>query len=127
MKRVQMAQVIDLPTHSDERGRLTVIDGTLPFAIARVYYMYAGTGKPRGGHRHYKTSQALVCTTGTCVVDWTNGRDKGSVSLDRPDKMLLVPPEDWHIMRDFTAGAVLLVLASQPFDALDYIDEAYGE
>ena len=120
-----MASIIRVPSHGDARGRLTVIDGILPFAIARVYYMYAGTGKARGGHRHRKTVQALVSVAGSCVVEWTNGRQSGTETLDEPDKLLLLPPEDWHVMRDFTADSILLVLASEPFDPEDYIDERY--
>ena len=120
-----MARIIELPSHTDERGRLTVIDRNLPFAIARVYYMYAAPGKPRGGHRHRKTVQALVCVAGSCVVEWNNGRGKGMETLDTPDKLLLLQPEDWHVMRDFSPDAVLLVLASEPFDPDDYIDEGY--
>jgi len=120
-----MASIIRLPSYRDQRGRLTVIDGLLPFAIARVYYVYAATDKPRGGHRHRKTVQALVSVAGSCVVDWTNGFQKGVETLNAPDKLLLVQPEDWHVMRDFSADSVLLVLASEPFDASDYIDEEY--
>lgn len=121
-----MARTIELPTFVDERGSLSVIDGTLPFAIARVYYIYGCSAAPRGGHRHKKTRQALVCVSGSCVVDWTNGRERGSESLASPGRLLLVEPEDWHVMRDFSEDAVLLVLASHHFDPDDYIDEGYG-
>jgi hypothetical protein len=120
-----MADIIRLPSHADQRGLLTVIDGILPFAIKRVYYLYKSTGKPRGGHRHRKTVQALVSVAGRCVVDWDNGREKGVETLDSPEKLLVVRPEDWHVMRDFTADSVLLVFASEPFDPSDYIDEGY--
>ena len=120
-----MASIIRLPSHSDERGRLTVIDKVLPFPIVRVYYMYAGTGKSRGGHRHQKTVQALVSVAGSCVVEWTNGRQSGVETLDEPDKLLVLQPEDWHVMRDFSPDSILLVLASEHFDSADYIDEGY--
>jgi len=120
-----VASIIRLPSHVDTRGRLTIIDRVLPFAIARVYYMYAGTGKPRGGHRHRKTVQALVSVAGSCTVEWTNGRQKGIETLNEPDKLLLLQPEDWHVMRDFSSDSVLLVLASESFDPADYIDEGY--
>jgi len=120
-----VARIIRLPSHNDQRGKLTVVEGVLPFPIVRVYYMYGGTGKPRGGHRHRKTIQALVSVAGSCVVDWNNGLKKGIEHLDSPDKLLLVQPEDWHVMRDFSADSVLLVLASEPFDESDYIDEEY--
>ena len=120
-----MAKIIRLPSHTDQRGALTVIDGILPFSIARVYYMYNTTGKPRGGHRHRKNVQALVSVAGSCTVDWNNGCRKGVETLDAPDKLLLVEPEDWHVMRDFSSDSVLLVLASEPFNPDDYVDEGY--
>jgi dTDP-4-dehydrorhamnose 3,5-epimerase-like enzyme len=121
-----MARMIQLPTHRDDRGRLTVIDGLLPFDIQRVYYIHGSTGEPRGGHRHLKCAQGLVCVSGSCIVDWTNGREGGSATLDSPDRLLFVPPEDWHVMRAFTPDAVLVVLASEHYDPRDYIVEGYG-
>ncbi len=34
---------------------------------------------------------------------------------------------DWHTMDEFSDDCVLLVLASEPYDVNDYIDEAYPE
>lgn len=120
-----MASVIQLSTHRDPRGALTVIEKVLPFDVQRVYYIYACNDQPRGGHRHHRTTQALVCVHGSCVVDWHDGTKPNSVVLNQPDRLLVVEPRDWHVMRDFTPDAVLLVLASHPFDPNDYIDEAY--
>jgi dTDP-4-dehydrorhamnose 3,5-epimerase-like enzyme len=118
-----MATEIKLQSHGDSRGMLTVIEKEIPFQIKRVYYIYKSTGDSRGGHRHKKNIQALVCVAGSCVIDWSNRKTKGVTLLDSPDKILLLQPEDFHVMRDFTSDAVLLVLASEPFDPDDYIDE----
>jgi len=120
-----MAREIDLPTHQDARGSLTVIEGLLPFEIARVYYMYGCDGSSRGGHRHRKTWQALVCVHGRCTVEWENEVASGSVNLADPRTLLLLEPQDWHAMRDFSSEAVLLVLASEKYDPDDYVDERY--
>jgi hypothetical protein len=120
-----MASEISLPTHCDARGKLTVIDGVLPFPIVRAYYVYDCGGATRGGHRHKKTRQALVCLRGFCIVDWTNGVESGSTRLENPGQLLILEPADWHLMRDFSNDAVLLVLASERFDPDDYIDEGY--
>jgi hypothetical protein len=34
-----MAYIIDLETHTDSRGNLTVIEDVLPFTIQRVFYI----------------------------------------------------------------------------------------
>ena len=36
--------------------------------------------------------------------------------MDQPSKCLIIEPHDWHTMHHFTPDAVLLVLASEPFD-----------
>lgn len=121
-----MADLISLPTHRDARGALTVIEKLLPFSVERVYYIYSCADVPRGGHRHLVTAQALVCVHGSCVVDWDNGVERGSAELSSPDRLLLLDPPDWHVMRNFTPDAVLLVLASHPFDRDDYVEEGYS-
>lgn len=35
-----MATVITLPTYTDTRGSLTVLDKVLPFEIKRIYWIY---------------------------------------------------------------------------------------
>jgi dTDP-4-dehydrorhamnose 3,5-epimerase-like enzyme len=120
-----MAREIALPTHRDERGSLTVIEGLLSFTIARVYFMYDCGGSKRGGHRHKKTRQALVCVRGRCTVDWENEFESGSAMLINPQTLLVLEPEDWHVMHDFSSDAVLLVLASEIYDPNDYVNEGY--
>ena len=65
-----MPKLLTLPTYSDDRGDLTVIEKLLPFDVKRVYYMYKCKAK-RGGHRHIKTTQALIAVSGRCEV-YTN-------------------------------------------------------
>jgi len=118
-----MSYEVILATHSDSRGSLTVIEKNVPFDIKRVYYIYNCSEDSRGGHRHHKTVQALICVKGSCVIDWYNEKEKGVSVLNSPDLMLIVPPEDFHTMKDFSDDAILLVLASEFFDPDDYIDE----
>jgi len=119
-----MAYMIDLPTFGDERGKLTIIEKVLPFEIKRFYYVYDVRGM-RGGHRHHKTVQALVCLGGECEIYTNDGSKEETFLLNQSDKCLVVEPEDWHTMDCFSSGATLLVFASEFYDANDYIDEKY--
>ncbi|GHT56173.1 dTDP-6-deoxy-3,4-keto-hexulose isomerase [Spirochaetia bacterium] len=121
-----MQRIIKLKTHTDSRGSLTVLEKVLPFEIKRIYYIYNCSDQERGGHRHKKTIQALICIKGSCIIDWKNSSDggEGAVLLNEPDTVLLLLPEDYHTMHSFSKDAVLLVLASEYFDADDYIEEA---
>ncbi len=120
-----MAYLIDLPTFSDERGKLTVIEKIIPFEIKRIFYIYGVDGSVRGGHRHHKTIQAAFCIRGSCIVSNNDGREDRDYLLDTPDKGLIVEPKDWHTMHHFTPDAILMVLASETFNQADYIREAY--
>ena len=119
-----MARFLDVPTFSDPRGSLSVLEGFLPFEINRVYYIYDVTAT-RGGHRHKRTRQALICLSGSCDIYVNDGQSEQTFKLDSPSKCLLVEPEDWHTMGDFSSAATLLVFASERYDQNDYIDEKY--
>lgn len=120
-----MPQLIDLTTFTDARGNLTVIEKTIPFDIKRIFYIYGVDESVRGGHRHYTTIQAAVCVQGKCTIYNNNGMAKELFVLDTPSKCLIILPEDWHQMYNFSPDAILMVLASTPFDATDYIYSEY--
>jgi hypothetical protein len=113
-----------LPTFTDARGSLTVLDGSLPFVPVRTYWIYGADGQTRGGHRHQHTRQALIAITGSITIYMNDGVTTESVVLDRAGKCLLVEPKDWHTMT-FGAGSVLMVMSSHPYDRSEYIDTPY--
>ena len=121
-----MAYLIDLKTHKDSRGNLTVIEKMLPFDIKRVFYIYGVDNSVRGGHRHHKTIQAAICIQGSCIIENDNGKEKNAFVLNEPDKCLIIQPEDWHQMHSFTKDGILLVLASENYNSEDYITKPYG-
>lgn len=118
-------KVLDLPTFTDLRGSLTVLEGVLPFAVVRTYWIYGADGRTRGGHRHRHTRQALVAVSGLVTIYMNDGVASGDVVLQRPGQCLLVEPKDWHTMI-FGPGAVLLVMSSHPYDRSEYIDQPYA-
>lgn len=121
-----MAKIIDLTTHTDIRGNLTVIEKVIPFDIKRIFYIYGVDDSTRGGHRHHKTIQAAICIQGSCVIQSNNGIEQKDFILNSPSKCMLIEPQDWHIMTDFTPDAILIVLASEFYTSEDYIFEPYN-
>lgn len=120
-----MAEILDLKTFTDSRGNLTVIERSIPFGIKRIFYIYGVDNSERGGHRHKKTIQAAICLKGSCTIINNNGGKQESFELKKPSQCLLLYPEDWHKMINFTPDAILMVLASDFFDPNDYIYEPY--
>jgi len=125
LERHIMAHIIDIKTFKDSRGILTVLDNVVPFEIKRLFYIYAVDDTERGGHRHHETHQAAICIKGACKITNNNDKTVEVFDLDSPEKCLILLPEDWHVMYDFTPDAILLVLASTAFDPKDYIYEPY--
>ncbi len=122
-----MARIIDLKTFSDNRGNLTIIEKILPFEIKRIFFIYGVDSSERGGHRHKKTIQGAVCIQGSCQI-WNSNSDGSPLEafiLDNPSKCMLLEPQDWHKMTNFTSDAILMVFASEYFDSNDYIYEPY--
>lgn len=136
MQQLKQSKLVEVTELGDERGLLTVLEGedTIPFDIKRVFYIY-GTKQEirRGFHAHYKTKQALISVSGSCKVYLDNCHRQEDVLLDSPTKVLLLEPNDWHEMYEFSPDCVLLVLASHHYDAEDYIrdyekfKEVYGQ
>lgn len=120
-----MAKIIDLKTFTDNRGNLTVIEKVIPFTIQRIFYIYGVNDSKRGGHRHHKTIQAAICIKGSCTIYNNDGKKEEVFQLNAPNKCLLLEPNDWHTMYDFTPDAILMVLASETFDEKDYIFQPY--
>lgn len=121
-----MAHIINLTTFKDTRGILTVLDHIVDFEIKRLFYIYAVDDSDRGGHRHHDTHQAAICIQGSCSITNDDNKRIETFILDSPDKCLILEPQDWHVMHDFSKDAILLVLASTKFDPSDYIYEPYN-
>ena len=123
---VEECLIVDLSKHSRANGNLTVVENNLsaPFDIKRVYYLYdVPAGEERGGHAHRLLQQFIVAVSGSFDVIIDDGKERRTVSLNRPFKGLHIKPGIWRELANFSSGAVCLVLASEHYDESDYIRE----
>ena len=110
--------------HGDDRGQLIALEefNDIPFQIKRVYYMYdTREGIVRGKHAHKNLEQILVCIHGSCKIRLDNGKERKVVPLEKPYEGLYVGANMWREMYDFSSDAVLMVLASDVYEEIDYI------
>lgn len=126
-KNYRGIQIIDIPKIIDEKGRgnLSVIEKqVLPFEFKRVYYLYdIPSTAYRGGHAHKEQQEFLIAISGSFDVIVDDGKVKQKITLNKPDKGLLINTMIWRELENFSSGAICLVLASDVFDEADYIRE----
>jgi acetyltransferase-like isoleucine patch superfamily enzyme/dTDP-4-dehydrorhamnose 3,5-epimerase-like enzyme len=118
-----------LPLFQDMRGMLSVgeVGPHVPFEVKRYFLVFGVSGKEvRGEHAHRALRQFLVCVHGRCHVVADDGEHRQEFILDSPTTGIFLPPMVWATQYKYSEDAVLLVLASLPYDATDYIRK-YGE
>lgn len=121
-----MAHLLTLARHTCERGDLTVFEKILPGSLKRVFFIANADGATRGGHRHHRAWQALVCIQGSVEVYVETPAKRLVYRLDDPTQCLLLEPCDWHLLENFEDNAIVLVVSNEAYDPRDYIHEPYN-
>ena len=63
---------------------------------------------------------ALQCVAGSVKVYVQTPREDQYYTLDTPGQYLLLEPEDWRSMYEFSVDAILIVLAEKPYEFTQY-------
>lgn len=113
---VQDCNIIDIPTFTDERGAISVMDKELPFQVRRVFWLHhIADGKDRGEHALLDSTEIIVAVHGSFVVDLDDTVSKTSVLLDSPDKGLVIRPGIWFRTHSYKNDGVSLILAEEEY------------
>ena len=120
------ARALEFVQHGDERGHLVVAEAggpDIPFDVRRVFYIYGSDADViRGRHANRRTEFVLINVSGSSRVRVDDGRGNTRVyELDHPHTGVYLPSMVWKDMYGFSADSVLLVLASEHYDASEYI------
>lgn len=104
---------------TDERGTLLPLEwDDLPFVPSRIFTVSgAAAGTVRGGHGHRTCSQLLVAVAGQIEVEVVRADARRTFTLTPQSPGLLVRPGIWFAQTYISPASVLLVLASEPYDA----------
>lgn len=126
----EKARILEFDERGDERGNLVVVEGMqdVPFSIERIFYIYGSDGEiVRGKHANINSEFVLVNVAGSCKVKVDDGRGNVEVfSLDKPRIGLYLPKLVWKEMYEFSQDSVLLCLASEHYDELEYLRDYDG-
>ena len=115
---------LNLPKIHNRAGNLTVLESLkdIQFEVKRIYYLYdIPGGEARGGHAHKDLHQLIIAAGGSFDVLLNDGFEQKTISLNRPYFGLRIVPGIWRELKNFSSGAICLVLASAEYDELDYI------
>lgn len=127
MHNMNKVKMIELPQAGDERGHLVIVEGgiDIPFEIKRAFYIYGSDRNVvRGQHANRKTEFVLINVAGTSKIRVKDGEGNEAIfCLNRPHTGVYLPTMVWKDMYDFSEDSVLLVLASEHYDAEEYIRE----
>ncbi len=114
-----------LKTFTDKRGKLTLLEigKEVPFAVERIYWIYdVPAEEERGKHANRISYQYLVAINGSMKVCLEDINGRTDYFLDSKSEGLLVPPGTWNELSNFSADAVLMVLASHSYDPSTYLN-----
>jgi hypothetical protein len=121
---VSGAKLHRMPLVKDIKGSLTFgeIDQHLPFQVQRYFVVFnVPSREVRGEHAHKTLHEFLICLHGSCAVALDDGHVREEVTLDDPTIGIHVPPMVWRVHYKYSPDAMLLVLASDLYQADDYI------
>jgi len=119
---VSAAKLIELTVVSDPRGDLSFLTDEVAFSPRRMMFIRnMPPGARRGGHAHRKSWQFFLPLSGSFRAVLDDGVSGRSFLLSDPNAGLLVPPVIFVDLEEFSADAVVLLLASEPYDKAEYI------
>lgn len=123
MSQSNKTQLIEIPVIEDIRGNLGVIQlGEFPFDFKRVYYLFdVPSSANRGGHSHIYQEECLIALSGSFEVIIDDGIEKKVYFLNKPNIGLHILTGVWRELKNFSSGALCMVVASDIFDESDYI------
>lgn len=108
--------LIDVPTFTDERGAISVMDKELPFQVKRVFWLHhIKDEKDRGAHALLDSSEIMVAVHGSFIVDLDDTVNKTSVLLSDPSKGLMIRPGIWFRTHSYKEDGVSLILAEEEY------------
>lgn len=116
--------LVDVPTFSDERGVICVMDKELPFQVRRVFWLHhVAEGKDRGAHALLDSSEMMVAIHGSFVIDLDDTTTKTSIILNDPSKGLIIRPGVWFLTHSYKDDGVSLILAEEIYSRDKYTYE----
>lgn len=111
--------------HTEHDGKLGVIEfSETPFVPQRFFWLSGiDSDATRASHAHRRCHQLLMCLAGEMTASVTSSSGNRHDFHLKLGDMVHLEPLMWLDLTNFTADGVLGVLASEPYDPSEYIND----
>ncbi len=119
---METVRLVKIPTHSDPRGNLSVVElkDFVDWIPKRVYYV-TGTKLDRGGHAFIGEKKIYICMAGSVDARLHDGKKWHEFKLCGPDDAIIMDGFCWRDFMNFSEGTVLCAISNQNYDKSKYI------
>lgn len=117
-------EVVEVDLFKDQRGCLVVSESlnSAYFEVKRIYYISSTpTEESRGFHAHKKLKQLFFAVSGSFDLKVSDGDVFETVKVNAESNGYFLKNGFWRELSNFSSDAIVLVLASENYDAQDYI------
>lgn len=125
-----MIEIIKLRQYEQPDGKIVPVElwKELPFKPERLFYITdVPFGKVRGDHAHKLCEQIIIPVCGSFVLSAERFVDGELLYFEQTmvskNEAAYIKPFTWLRLTKFTPNTVCLVLASDPYDSEDYIND----
>ena len=115
-------KLVDIPTFTDRRGAITVLDKELPFEVKRIFWLHhISKGEERGAHALLEGTEIMIAVHGSFEIDLDDGENVCTIPLDNPSKGLIIKPGIWFKIHSYKDNGVSLIFADEEYSRDKYI------
>ena len=121
----QGLRFIALQEHSDERGRMRIVevDTDLPFVPVRSFIISdVPTGKTRAGHA-VSCEELLIVAQGSCLITARTGAGLEEHRLTPTTGGVHLRPGTWLMLSEFEPETILVTYASERYADTRFFSE----
>lgn len=123
LSEIQNSFLINLENYISEENNSLIFENKnfLPYKIKRLYYLYEISGHERGTHAHKSCHRFIIPVSGNFSVEVNDGKKNKIYDMKGFQFGLFIHSGLWSRLSNFSENSIILILASELYDPLDYI------
>lgn len=122
---INVPQEFELQQISNSKGQLIVFENfdVFEFDVKRTYVLARSQAMTRGNHGHKKLRQIVHSLVGNQKITLSDGKNRYEFNLMERKNAVYIPAGFWRSIEQITESSLIIVYASEKYDAGDYIED----